>query len=111
MRIVIWDGDWADEFNIFGFEMITEKDYKRLVDALTAAIADGEDLNDEYYFGTNEFMEYSYSEILNILSSSKELDLNEYEVISNILGTDVGQTFLGSIEMRLEESGYLKQTI
>lgn len=111
MKIVIWDSDWADEFNIFGFEIITQKDYKRLVDALTAAIADGEDLNEEYYFGTNEFMEYSYSEILDILSSSRELDLNEYEVILNIFGTNAGQTFLSSVEMRLEERGYLKQTV
>ena len=111
MRIVIWDGDWADEFNMFGFEMITEKEYKQLVDALIAAINDGNDSSQEYYFGTNEFMMYTYSEILDNLNDSRKLSLDEYEVILNIFGAHAGQTFLSSIQERLEEDGYFKSTM
>lgn len=107
MRLIIWDDNWSDEFDIFGFEIITEKRYREITDALTAAIADDKNLEREYCFGSNECMYYSYSQIRVILFNSKIIELNEYEVITDIFGNCAGQTFLDSIEENLIDGGYL----
>lgn len=101
MKLIIWDEDWSDEFSIFGFETMHETDYDRLIAELKKAIEEGDDKEEEWYFGTNECMYWCYSDILRILeNSTQDITDEENAVIRKLFGhqyyfplVNRGQTF------------------
>lgn len=102
-KLIIWNDDWADEFNIFGIEIIHEIEYNELINKLKKAIDSGLDYEREYYFGTNEFMTYRYSEILWILENSRSITEEEYDMLKTLKLDGKGQTFLSQVEDELNE--------
>lgn len=104
MWLIFWDECYADEFNIFGIEVINDECRNELIRRLEKAIE--EDLDDyrEYYFGTNEWIDYKYSDILDKLKHAKRLTDIEYKVIED-LQLCGGQTFLWKAEEELDEDG------
>ena len=90
MYIITESFNWADEIDFDGFVILTKKDLLDLKNEVQSLIDSGDDEEIEISVGTNEDMESSYKEILDILDSAEE--------ISNV-GVDLFKKYLG-----LEES-------
>lgn len=103
MWLVVWDEDWADEFNIFGIEVITDGYRDCLIEKLKKAINNNIDREGDYYFGTNEFITLDYSCILEMLKEARKLTEVESKVLFDLELVGGGQTFLDNVERRLDE--------
>jgi hypothetical protein len=103
MWLVVWNEDWADEFNIFGIEVITDGYRDRLIEKLKKAVNNNINREKEYYFGTNEFIMFDYSYVLEVLKEAKKLTETESKVLFDLELVGEGQTFLDIIEMQLDE--------
>lgn len=78
--------DYADEFNVYGIRLFTEESFDRFMDQVQQMSFDGR----EFYFGTNEFVEFSSSEeYLNAIDLEKVTE-EEYELFKRVFG---GSTF------------------
>lgn len=116
-KLIIWDEDWADEFDIFGFDIIELSNFNNLLNIIEETDKDSlaEALNGEYYFGTNESMEYEYDDIINTLSSAQTISKSEYDVLCKLFSISIdtnmvdyrGQSFLETIIERLGENNIL----
>jgi hypothetical protein len=83
MKLIIWNDDWADEFDIYGISLLTDDLYDKMLKGLSSLEAkeEYENLFDEVYFGTNEFMEYSLEDMMFYVKGAKDIS-QEY---ANIL--------------------------
>lgn len=54
--LVNYNDDWADEFSIYGFCIVTESVWKEFQKYIKNKSFEGQ----EMYFGTNEFIEFYY---------------------------------------------------
>jgi len=57
--LVLYDNNWADEFNVEGFTIYNEEDYIKFKDRMVEAekyIKEGNTI--EHYFGTNQGIEF-----------------------------------------------------
>lgn len=106
MWLIKWEEDWADEFYIFGIEVITSNYRNNLIERLKKAIDFGSDVWEEYYFGTNEWMDFSFSCILKKLESAKELSEMESLVLAELGLENQGQIFLDMVNEKLIEYGF-----
>lgn len=105
--VVIWNGDWADEFYIFGYEIVPKDWLNKVIEVIENMSEEERSESDEYYFGTNEYMDFTYNDILEVLKEAIPINDSEYETITKILGYNQGQTFLDNIVYKLVEEGYL----
>lgn len=92
----------ADEFDILGIEVIADKYRDCLIEKLKKAINNNIDNEEDYYFGTNEFITLDYSRILEMLEEARKLTEVESKILFDLELVGGGQTFLDSIEMRLD---------
>lgn len=106
MWLIKWKEDWADEFDIFGIEVIGNGYRDDLIERLKKAIASGSDIQEEYYFGTNEWMDFSFSYVLGKLESAKKLSETESLVLSKLGLENQGQIFLDAVDEKLIEYGF-----
>lgn len=103
MWLVVWNENWADEFDILGIEVIADKYRDCLIEKLKKAINNNIDSEKDYYFGTNEFITFDYSYILEVLEQAKKLTEIESKVLFDLELVGGGQTFLDNVEERLDE--------
>ena len=101
-RLLIWDQCWADEFDIFGFELVDDIAVQTVIKVLES-IEDGDPVAGEYYFGTNEAIDLDYETVLDILKNAGEPSGEECAVINKYLGKGNGQTFFDHICSRILE--------
>ena len=116
--IIIWNKDWADEFNTFGFDIITEELYKNLIKLFNTnddVLYDNleEILSGDYCFGTNEDQYFDILDIIDIFKDSVELTYDEYKVFDKIFNNyyslngiliSEGQSFIYNVLEKLEEN-------
>lgn len=95
-RLLIWDQCWADEFDIFGFELIDDIAVKTVIEVLER-LEDDDPVSDEYYFGTNEAIDLDSESVLDTLKNASEPSESEFATISKYLGEEAGQTFFDII--------------
>lgn len=97
-KLIIWDCDWADEFNIFGFDIIELDDYYKIIEYFKI----NPEYRSEYYFGTNEFIEFSNDELLYIFKNAVDLSIEDEKVITKHFGSSNGHSFLDHILDRMQ---------
>lgn len=107
--LIVWNQDWADEFDLFGFDIVTETWYKTILNAIDNYLKDHEDEEFEFYFGTNEFWPATLSDVKEILKDAKEINDKQLEVLNDLFGVSAGQCFLENVESVLIEAEYLKE--
>lgn len=107
--LIVWNQDWADEFDLFGFDIVTETWYKTILNAIDNYLKDHEDEEFEFYFGTNEFWSATLSDVKKILKDAKEINDKQLEALNSLFGVSAGQCFLEDVESVLIEAGYLKE--
>ncbi len=95
-RLLIWDQNYADEFDVFGFELVDDIAVQTVIKVLES-IEDGDPVADEYYFGTNEAIEFCSGEVLDVLKNAGEPSEEECAVINKYLGNESGLTFFNRI--------------
>lgn len=103
MWLVVWNENWADEFDIFGIEVITDEYRNCLIEKLKKAINNNIDSEKDYYFGINESIMFDYSYALEVLEEARKLTETESKVLFDLELVGEGQTFLDIIEMQLDE--------
>ena len=97
--IVKIDVDYADEFDVQGFELIKseldQKSFKKQYYDDIEMFADGED-EDIYpiegFFGTNENIRFENRKELEEGITIKEITEEEYKVIKKVLGNNYGHS-------------------
>lgn len=107
--LITWHANWADEFDIFGINILTHKQRKLLLDALLKYSKNLEDPTLNLYFGANEYIPYKSSELYNIIKLATPLIETEYLVLSKFFSKDDGQEFITQIIDILASNDYLNQ--
>lgn len=102
-KLVIWDENWSDEFDIFGYEIVEEEILNLIIDILKKNPNLLDD-DTEFYFGTNEYIDLNQEDIIEILEEAKNLSDTESEIIFRNMGKSNGQTFLCSVVSRILDS-------
>ncbi len=88
-KLIIWDQNWADEFDIFGFEVISDNDFESTIKTLDYIKDNDQNLYDEegeFYYGTNEYVTLSNKDFHKIILNSKSLSKEQYQVLNYIFG-------------------------
>ena len=86
-------GNYADEFDLEKMQLVKAKSREEALERVFAdALADDEEEEwpKEFYFGTNEAVEYDSKEELFEAISLQELTKQEYDTIEKYLGTSFG---------------------
>lgn len=99
-RLLIWDQNWADEFDVFGFELVDDIAVQTVIKVLER-IEDEDPVADEYYFGTNEAIDLCSGEVLDVLKNAGEPSDEECAIITKYLRSENGQTFFDRICTRI----------
>lgn len=107
--LIVWNQNWADEFDLFGFDIIDEVEYKAVLNAINNYLKNKEDEEFEFYFGTNEFWPATLSDVKRKLEGAIEINDKQFETLSGLFGVSTGQCFLEDVESILIEAGYLKE--
>lgn len=125
--LLIWDEDWADEFNTFGFDVIEEELYNDIITIFDNAndpeffnenyqIGELSDilydaLHGEYCFGTNEEHYFELEDIEQIFRDAISINENEFNVLNKFFGKNftfgyckmnVGLSFADDVIERLK---------
>lgn len=99
-RLLIWDENWADEFDVYGFEFVDGVAVDTVIKVLER-VEDGDPVSDEYYFGTNEAVDLDSDTVLDTLKNASEPSEEELAVIIKYLGNGGGEGFFGRICSRI----------
>jgi len=78
--LVAYNGNYADEFDVYFHQVMTEDELKRAKDLISKTNWNYK----EFYFGTNESIEVSSSELLEALSEAREITEDQYKVLSDL---------------------------
>ncbi len=99
--LIEWSGNWADEMDLDGFQIVSEKAWTRFLELLHE-VDDKEPIFPwEFCVGTNEHVEYeSKQDFLDSLEITPISD-SEVNVISEKLGRSYGFMPLGQIYERM----------
>lgn len=84
LLLVTFDDNYADEFNIYGFKVMYERDFLKMMDR-TRDIIEGNS-STEYYFGTNEYVQYSSFEEYENALTIKEITQDEADTLLKLFG-------------------------
>ena len=121
--LIIWDKNWSDEFDTFGFDVIEKSLYAPILDLLFIEEEDNEELYDklrdalsgEYGFGTNEEHYFELNDIKEVFENAKLLSQNQFDVLLELFGRGWGDieiseglSFTDTIIERLSEEGLLE---
>lgn len=86
MYIITESFNWADEIDFDGFVILTKKDLLDLKSRVQSLIDSGDDEEIEISVGTNEDIDSSYEEILEILDSAEKISDDNIKVLKKYLG-------------------------
>lgn len=79
--LIKWEQNWADEFDMTGFQILSDEDYNRFIDRINNA-----DYPVEASFGTNESYEFESIEDITRSIDAITLTEKEAETFSNLFG-------------------------
>lgn len=101
-KLIIWNECWADEFNVFGFEIVDNEEIKKVVEWLRTG-----PILYEFGFGSNQDLEFTTFELIHILENSKEIDEKEEDILKKLFKYNSnGTCFFDNIKERMEEEDY-----
>lgn len=84
--LCLYDSNYADEFDVEGFSLFNEEEYKIYTETIEQL-----DFNDfDIYFGTNEYQIISGVDDLKHSLDWKKISEDEYNVIHEIVGSEYG---------------------
>ena len=86
MYIITESFNWADEIDFDGFAILTKKDLLDLKSEVKSLIDSGDDEEIEIGVRTNEDIDSSYEEILEILDSAEKISDDDVKVLKKYLG-------------------------
>lgn len=86
MYIITDSFNWADEIDFDGFVILTKKDLRDLKKEVQSLIDSGDDEEISIGVGTNEEVNSSYEEILEILDSAEKISEDNVKVFKKYLG-------------------------
>lgn len=78
--LVRYNGNWADEFDVYFHQVMSEDELKEAEDTITATDWDRE----EFYFGTNEAIDFSTYELINFLNRAEEITEEQFKVLEEL---------------------------
>lgn len=78
--LVKYEGNWADEFNIYFHQIMNEEELKEAKELV--GTTDWEE--EEFYFGTNEWMDFSSPELLDALNNAIELNDDQVKALTDL---------------------------
>lgn len=78
--IVRYRGNWADEFNVYFHQVMSDTELAELKDAIASTNWN----NEEFYFGTNEALDFSTSELLSYLEDAEEINEEQFKVLQEL---------------------------
>lgn len=100
-KLIKFNGDWADEFNLYGFSIMTAVAWDEIERELTNADQSIE--IEDVYFGTNEAMNWNctadFLQDLEVISISEK----EAEILKRLFGHCFGYTFIDEVLEKLNE--------
>ena len=102
--LVIMNADFADEFNVEGFSIMTQKQFDFMLASAEKAIKEEECL--KVCFGTNESLIWEDPDSFKRDFKTKEITDEEEAIIKKLFdGTDFGTNYPGFILRRFEKKG------
>ena len=78
--LVRYNGNWADEFDVYFHQVMSGKELNELEDAV--ASTDWE--REEFYFGTNEALDFSTSELLKWINAAEPITEEQFKVLEEL---------------------------
>lgn len=84
--LVQCDSNYADEFDIYFHMVMSEQELEEAKEIISKTDWDWE----EFYFGTNESVDFSTEGLLDCLNGAKEITEEEYKVLDKLGLTDIG---------------------
>lgn len=78
--LVRYNGNWVDEFDVYFHQVMSEDELKEAEDTITATDWDRE----EFYFGTNEAIDFSTYELINFLNRAEEITEEQFKVLEEL---------------------------
>ena len=78
--LVRYNGNWADEFDVYFHQVMSEDELKEAEDTIAATDWDRE----EFYFGTNEAIDFSTYELINFLNRAEEITEEQFKVLEEL---------------------------
>ena len=112
-KLINYDFCYADEFDVQGYWILTEDQYKKFNETVTDFFNEGHKV-EEYYFGTNEWIDIN--EISEILHPNYISDIpdHEAEIIKSRIGDQSGMVNWEYLEERmvdkLRHTGFYDKT-
>lgn len=95
LLLVIYDDNYGDEFDLYGFKIMTQEDFDDMIGTAEKVITDNPDR--EYYFGTNEAMQYSSIREYRNAMKVQEISVEEAKTIAKLFGiSEINDKFYGS---------------
>ena len=113
MKIICTERDYADEFDYPILSIITDEIEVKFRERMEELKKFGVSFSDqrEYYFGTNEALDLSYDEIINMVDNAKPITDAELEVLVKFnvitLGIDIVKRVISKEDFDdLEDENY-----
>ena len=78
--LVKYDGNYADEFDVYFHIVMTEEDLSNIKNAVSKTHWE----NKEFYFGTNEWITLSTEEVMEFLSNAIEITEEQFKVLLDL---------------------------
>jgi len=78
--LVRYRGNWADEFDVYFHMVMSGEELNEL--KVTIASTDWEE--EEFHFGTNEYLTFSTSELLQWLDESEPITKEQFKVLEEL---------------------------
>ena len=78
--LVQYDGNYADEFDVYFHMVMSEQELEEAKEAISKTNWDWE----EFYFGTNEWIEVSTDDLLGCLQTAKEITEEQFKVLDDL---------------------------
>lgn len=100
-KLIKFSGNWADEFDLYGFSVMTDAGWNEVLNILKNADQSIE--IEEVYFGTNEAMDWNcaadFLQDLEVISISEK----EAEILKRLFGHCFGYTFIDEVLEKLDK--------
>ena len=86
MKIVRLHRNWADEFDVIGFSIMTDEEYEAFKEAMDKLPEDLSNEEFEFYFGTNEAISWTTKSAMERDIISRDITKDEVDTIKGVLG-------------------------
>lgn len=106
-KLIIWDLNWADEMDVWGYEIVSPEEVSHLQSLIQkvkkSGVYDDGKIEWSFCIGTNEEVEISAREALRTLENAKSISTEEAKIISSCLGRENGFVFFDDLMKCVEE--------